>query len=98
MVDYKNGQSSSPPFHISLLCDLEASPIKRWSPLLQPSNLGLPRDLLWPVECGRCDQVLVPSLSLERPTVLLLFLRNLLSYHASKPRLACGRVRDTWSR
>lgn len=66
-----------PSIHTSLLYDLEASPIKRWRPLPHPSNVGRPLDLPWPAECGRCDQMPVPSLGLERCCMLPLFLSEI---------------------
>lgn len=65
MVEYKNG-SLPPSIHTSLFCDLEASPIKRYSLFLHLLNLGLPCDLLRPSEGGGCD--LVPVLERETET------------------------------
>ena len=59
-----------PSIQTSLFCDLEASPLRRCSVFLHPLNLGLPCDLLWLVECGRCDQLPGPGLGLEGPRVL----------------------------
>lgn len=54
-----------------------------------PFESSWPHDLLWPMESGGCDVVLV--LSLKQLWALALFLGATLQWHKSKPRLTCWR-------
>ena len=79
-MDWKMAVVPLPPcIHTSVLCDLEASPSKRWSVFPRPWPWACPVTC-----CGTCDPAPGPGLGLEGLLCFLRFLRNLLSYHVSK--------------